>query len=291
MTVGGSDIIPRGEAEVIDRLRSVQALPALPSVVAAVSKRMASPRVNIAEIARLMAHDQGLTVRVLRLANSAFYATKEAVRTPEQAVVLLGLSTVRSLILKASIFDAFDVTRAKPFWLHALGTACAARAIAKISGLGRADDAFVMGLLHDLGKLALNEHLPKAYAQVKELVARDNILIRDAERMVLDCDHAAVGHFLGEHWSLPAEFTEAIAAHHDLSLASEAHRPWAACVHLADIIARAMLIGNGGDRGIPSIDPRALPLLRLSETDFSELFRAAENELGKAEVFFTIIEG
>lgn len=201
-------------------------------------------------------------------------------RSPEHKVVLLGLGTVRSIILKASILSAFDINRARPFWLHALGAACAARAVARISGLGRSDDALVMGLLHDLGKLAITEHLPDLAAAV-----------RDAEMAVLGCDHAAVGRFLCEHWSLPRDYRDAIAGHHDFSQACDENRPWAALVHLADIIARAMLSGNAGEFGMPILDTQALQLLKLRENQFSDLFRAAEDDLGKVEVFFTILSG
>lgn len=280
-----------GEAAVLSRLAQVQALPALPMVVNALSRRIGDHTASAGEIGRLLAHDQALTARVLRLANSAFYSPKEPVRTPDQAVVMLGFGTVRAIILKASIFSAYDVERARPYWLHALGTACAARTIARIVGMGRGDDAFVMGLLHDLGKLALDEFLPDLYRPVRAAVARDGGLIRDAELRLLGCDHAAVGRFLCEHWSLPPAYRDAIAGHHDLSLAAEVHRPFAACVHLADIIARGLMIGSGGDDAMPLIDPEALRLLNLREDRFAELFAATEEDLGRAEVFFTIING
>jgi HD-like signal output (HDOD) protein len=282
---------PPGEATVLARLANVRGLPALPMVVQTLSRRIGDQTVSAGEIARLLAHDQGLTARVLRLANSAFYASREPVRTPEQAVVLLGFGTVRAIILKASIFSAYDMERARPFWLHALGTACAARTIARVTGFGGAEDAFVMGLLHDLGKLALDEFLPDLYRPVRAAVAREGGLIRDAERRLLGCDHAAVGRFLCEHWSLPPVYREAIAGHHDLTLAQEVNRPYAACVHLADIIARGLLIGSGGDDAMPLLDPAALALLRLREERFPELFAATEEDLGRAEVFFTIING
>lgn len=280
---------PLGEAEVLRRLGAVDSLPALPTVVHAVTRRITNPRSSAAEVGRLLSHDQALTARVLRLANSAFYAPREPVKNPEHAVVLMGFSTVRAIILKASIFSAFDVASAKPFWLHALGAACAASAIARVSGVGRPEDAFVMGLLHDLGKLAIKRFLPDLHAQVCAVVERDGGLMRDAERRVLGCDHAAVGRFLCEHWMLPLDYRMAIAGHHDLEQADGGHRSWAALVHLADIMARAMLIGSGGDHAIPVLDPRALGLLSLDEERFDDLFAVAEEELGRAEVFFTIL--
>jgi HD-like signal output (HDOD) protein len=280
-----------GEAALLARLGQVQSLPALPMVVNAVSRRIGNSSAHATEIARLMSHDQALTARVLKLANSAFYSPKEPVRSPEQAVVMLGFGTVRGIILKASIFSAYDVSRARSFWLHALGTACAARAVAQISGVVSSDDAFIMGLLHDVGKLALDEFLPDLYRPVREAVAKEGGLLRDAERRMLGCDHAAVGRFLCEHWSLPAMYRDAIAGHHDLSLVQDKHKPQAACVQLADIVARSLLIGNGGDNAMPVLDHRALKLLNLRTEQCNELFSMAENELGRAEVFFTIING
>jgi putative nucleotidyltransferase with HDIG domain len=280
---------PFGEAAVLDCLRGVTALPTLPAVVSALGRRFNAPDVSAAEIADLLGHDQALTARVLRLANSAFYAPREPVRSPQQAVVLLGLSTVRAITLKASIFTAFPIIEARPFWLHSLGVACAARAIARFAGLTPADDAFVMGLLHDIGKLALAEHLPESYALVRARVVRDGGLIRAAENLELGCDHATVGGFLCSHWSLPIEFRSAISAHHDLERADGPYQAWAACLHLADILARALLIGNGGDHAMPSLDQRALRILALSSDDLPLCFSAAEDELANAEVFFGMI--
>ncbi len=280
-----------GEAAILAKLAEVQALPALPMVVNALSRRIGDVAVSAGEIGRLLSHDQALTARVLRLANSAFYSPREAIRTPDQAVVLLGFGTVRTIVLKASIFSAYDVERARPFWLHALGTACAARTVARISGIGNGDDAFVMGLLHDLGKLALDEFLPDLYRPVRAAVERDGGLVRDAEIRLLGCDHAVVGRFLCEHWSLPLAYRDAIAGHHDLSLSSDANRPYAACVQLADIIARALLIGSGGDNAMPVLDPQVMRLLNLRDDQFGDIFTATEDEIDRAEVFFTIING
>jgi putative nucleotidyltransferase with HDIG domain len=278
-----------GEAEVLRRLAEVQSLPALPTVVRAATARMADPRSSAGEVGRLLAHDQALTARVLRLANSAFYSPREPVRSPEHAVVLMGLGTVRAIVLKASIFSAFDLASARPFWLHALGTGCAATALARMTGVCPAEDAFVVGLLHDLGKLALRRHLPDLDALVKARLAQDGGLVRDAEQAVLGCDHATIGGYLCTHWSLPAEYRAAIAGHHNLALAAPEHRSWAALVHLADILARAMLIGNGGDHAMPTVLPQALELLQLDERHFRRAFAATEDELSRAEVFFTIL--
>ena len=241
--------------EVLERMDRIHALPALPVVVNAVLRDIHNPHSHAGHIGRLLSHDQALTAKILRMANSAFYAPKDHVRSVEQAVVLLGLSTVNAILVKSAIFESYDAAKARPFWLHAIGCACAARAIARKSSIGREDEAFVMGLLHDIGKLALAREFPDDYAMVRNLVSHRGILVKDAEKEVFTCNHCLVGQHLCTRWSLPHDFIEAIAYHHQPRKASEIGRNWAACVHLADILARALMIGNGGDQGIPIIDP------------------------------------
>lgn len=277
-----------GAQTVLQRMNRVHALPALPVVVNAVLRDINNPRSHAGHIGRLLAHDQALTARILRMANSAFYAPKDTVRNVEQAVVLLGLSTVNAILVKASIFDAIDAQKAKPFWLHALGAACCARAIARLARIGREDEAFVMGLLHDIGKLALESEFKDEYAMARNLVSHQGGLIRDAEENIFGCDHSMVGQHLCTRWSLPHDFIEAIGFHHCPDRASENGIRWASCVHLADICARALLIGNGGDNSIPIVNDTAMKTLGLRNQDFEKMFVLAEEELEKAEAYFNL---
>lgn len=276
--------------EILSRIARVHALPTLPFVVGQVMHSMREPLASATHVAHLLQHDQSLTARLLRLANSAFYAPLEPVRSVDHAVVLVGFSTVNAVLVKASLFDAYDQAHAKPLWLHALGTACAARAIARHTNMGRLDEAFIMGLLHDIGKLALMHEFP-AYARTTREHANDHRLpIAKAEQAILGCDHTDIGRVLAERWGLPPEYLTAIACHHRVFEAAEEHRRWAACVHVADILARSLLIGHGGDPIVPVIDRRALALLHLTHDDFGSLFALSEEELGLAEVFFHVLE-
>ena len=276
--------------EVLSRMARVHALPSLPFVVGQVMQSMREPLANATHVAHLLQHDQALTARLLRLANSAFYAPVEPVRSVDHAVVLVGFSTVNAVLVKASLFEAYDMEYAKPLWLHALGTACAARAVARKAGMGQLDEAFIMGLLHDIGKVALMHEYTEDYRRARELAFQQRIPIGKAEQIVFKCDHADVGRLLADRWGLPPEYITAIAHHHNVFQADEEHRRWAACVHIADLLARSLFIGNGGDPSIPLIDRRALALLKLTHADFEELFTLAEEELGLAEVFFSVLE-
>ena len=147
-----------------------------------------------------------------------------------------------------------------------------------------------MGLLHDIGKLAMEKEFPAEYALARNLVSHRGGLIRDAEEQVFGCDHALVGQHLCTRWSLPHDFVEAIAYHHQPEQASEIGKRWAACVHLADICARSMMIGNGGDNSIPIVNDSALATLNIGSQHFERMFKLAEEELAEAELFFSLFE-
>lgn len=277
-------------AQVLEAMSTVTTLPALPVVVQTVLRNIDADNSHLNQIARLIGHDQAITARILRLANSPFYATREPIRTISQAVPLLGLRTINAILFKTTLFDAFQRREARGFWLHALGVACATRAVARLARLGRSDETFAIGLLHDVGKLALEMAFPASYTAVRATVKARDCLIREAEAEIFGCDHAEAGQALTARWSLPTDYTDAIGCHHALDRASDEGRPWAACVHLADITARAMLIGNGGDKGMPVLDEQALNILRLTRRDFETLFATTEEELGLSEVFFNVLD-
>jgi len=274
--------------QILQQIEQLHSLPALPMVVQTLTHDIQTSTSRMDQIARLLTHDQALTARILRLANSPFYATREPVRSVSHALPLLGLRTVATLLMKVGLFD--QAQEARGFWLHALGTACAARAVARVSGLDRLDVAFTVGLLHDIGKLALRQTLPEQAAAVAAVVQERGCLIREAETAVLGLDHCRIGLVVAKRWSLPPECVAAIGQHHSVAAADERTRPWAACAHVADILARAMLIGNGGDQGIPILDPAAMDSLRLDRSRFDDLFTTAEEELSLAEVFFNILD-
>ncbi len=277
-------------AELVEGLGRGRDLPALQPVVLLTLRLLQSPRSDNAEVARLLGHDQALTARVLRLANSAFYATRERIHSPEHAVVLLGKNTLRSLILRATIFSGADQADERRFWLHALGTACAARAVATCCRCGKPEELFIAGLLHDLGKLVLARSEPALHADLRRRALGEQRLLFDLEREVLGFDHAEIGGLLCQRWSLPQTIAAAIHRHHAMTT-PDRPTPAAAAVHLADILARALLVGSGGDRSIPALAPIALDLLGCTPQSFPELCERTEDELTNAEVFFNILEG
>lgn len=222
-----------------------------------------------AQLEQVIGRDQALAARILRVANSPFYGFAGHIGSLRQACVMLGLYAVRNIVVTAGVIARFPPIPAARFdrlglWRHAIGTAVAARVLAQHRGFD-ADLAFTAGLLHDIGKLALDAVFPESFGQVLAHRDKHDCLLRDAEAAVLGFDHTEVGARVARHWKLPAGIAEAIEKHHmpDVGPASLL----VDLVHVADVLARGLDIGSGGDDLIPKLSTGALGRLTLTFED------------------------
>jgi putative nucleotidyltransferase with HDIG domain len=218
------------------------------------------------EVASALGRDPVLAARVLRLANSALYLRARRVATLREAVVLVGFAAVRSLLVGAVAYDAFrpgapgyGLDRVQ-LWQHSLAVATVARQLAG-SRERDAEAAFVAGLLHDIGKLALSSALQEQYPAVLEAVASGMDFV-EAEQAVLGCDHAQVGAEAARRWNLPDPLITAIAYHHR---PDEPEDPGLAdAVHVADALCLMLGVGVGTDQLLHRCSEGALRRLGLS---------------------------
>jgi putative nucleotidyltransferase with HDIG domain len=200
-------------AEVIARKN----LPTIPTVLAKILQLVDAESASGKELIKVIEHDQALTGKMLRLANSAFFGQTRKVATIPRAVVLLGFSTVRNLALGVKVWDALGTgiarTRLDELWAHAVTVAVAAKAIAARLRAGDPDEAFTAGLLHDVGRLVLAMRFREQYWQVVGGASEVEAVER-MEASSLGVDHAEVGAWILEAWSLPPAIVEAVRAHH-----------------------------------------------------------------------------
>ena len=200
-------------AEVIARKN----LPTIPTVLAKILQLVDAESASGKELIKVIEHDQALTGKMLRLANSAFFGQTRKVATIPRAVVLLGFSTVRNLALGVKVWDALGTgiarTRLDELWAHAVTVAVATKALAARLRAGDPDEGFTAGLLHDVGRLVLAMRFRDEYWRVvggaSEVEAIDRL-----EASSLGVDHAEVGGWILEAWSLPPAIVEAVRGHH-----------------------------------------------------------------------------
>ncbi len=242
-------------------LSQLDALPPLAPIAARILALTEDSRSNARQIIELISADPALTARVLSILGRAEHGMKTKALSIENAVVLLGFSTIRQITLALKVMEVFgpasNETREEggfdraEFWKHCLCVACAAREIATaLPRCGSPDEAFVHGLLHDIGKIALDTAMPKAFHRIAREANEHRADIADMERRMLGVDHAVIGRRLAEKWGLPRALTECIWLHHQHpeglpdSIASGLH---VQVVQLADTIAREQRIGYSGN--------------------------------------------
>jgi putative nucleotidyltransferase with HDIG domain len=281
-------------AKLRNAVESVTDLPTLPTVVAKISSQIANPSTNAADIGKLIEQDQSLTSKVLRLVNSTYYGFPKQIKSIQHAVVILGFSKVKTIVITAAVFDmmrkegrtGLDVRR---LWQHSLGVAVASKVVAEAIGIGHsAEDAFLGGLLHDIGKIILDQYQPNIYSPVVRYADEKGILLYDAEKAIMGVSHAHVGEWMMERWRLPPVIVGMVREHHTPSRAME-RRETVNAVHIGDIVARALGIGCGGDRRIPAINP-TVAANHLIDADFlARTVDVVVREIDKTGSFLELI--
>lgn len=248
-------------------IRRLNSLSTLPAVAAQFLSEVSEPQVSTSALAQIIESDPALTAKILSL------AVKEGLLFPDEkpsvknVVAKLPASTVRNAVLSVKVFQVFennydpDLTRALPrkqLALHALAVACCASNIAEIVWPGQnPQSVFSAGLLHDIGKLALDEVMPKSFERITKEAKLQNACMCGIEQKYLGLDHTILGKRLAEKWNLPQQIVFAIWLHHSDTQSISKNTPAgkiAEVVQLADLIARQCGIGQSGSFDTPSVD-------------------------------------
>jgi HD-like signal output (HDOD) protein len=240
---------------------SIIGLPTLPTIVSKMIDQVDSPRTSTAALARLIASDQALTAKVLKFANSAYYGFPREISTVNMAIVVLGFNAVKEMGLSLSVFDVFKKTPSNAyfdvtlFWEHSVGCGVAARMLARTYKPALAGEAFVAGLLHDVGKVILKQYFDTEFAEIIKAQQERNVTLEEAELATIETTHTQIGNWLAEKWNLPELICETIRCH---------HTPWEtdkeplflACVTIADYLCHISKTGQSGRFVPPVLDPR-----------------------------------
>ncbi len=262
-------------AEVI---RHLQNLPTLSTVVMDLLNAVDDDDIDIGTLARKVSHDQALTAKTLRFANSSFFGSQSKVTTIQQAISLLGVRSVRHLIIATALAEQFPDSActgfdSRAFWRHSNATAVCCKVLAMHLHLNQ-DYAFTAGLLHDIGRLVLVSRFPQQYAAVIAARAAADCHLLDAERAVLGTDHVAVGTVLAAQWNFSETIRKAIAGHHDPE--AFGHASIASVVHVANSIVQALDLGGLEDDLVAPVSQVAWDGLGMEEHEYARIFRETE---------------
>lgn len=192
-------------------------IPTIPVVATRILQLLEDPRTTADDLARAVAADPAVAARVMKISNSSFYGCQRQVQTLSAAVMVLGFSTLKSLVIAASVkevYRPFGLTE-KMLWEHSFGAGLAARIIARSTRLVNEEEAFLSGLFHDIGKIIMNTLDRENFQILMQKVYNENLLFWEAERDVFPYTHADAGGLVIRKWNFPEELVTAVRHHHD----------------------------------------------------------------------------
>jgi HD-like signal output (HDOD) protein len=257
-------------------------LPALPGSAMAAMKMADDPKVNARELQAVIARDQALTARILKICNSAMFCFEREVATLTHAIAILGLDKVRSIIVAATVQQMFhsDATSGKDlttrlFWEHSWGAALAARALAVATKFPVPEEAFTCGLIHDIGKLVLLKNRSDLYREILNDVYRGKTSFYQSEMDAFGFSHAHLGALLASKWHFPSQLVEGILCHHDVAAAPK-YRHLTAITALADRMMILLEVGFQKDKSLKLEEEISAQYLKLSAQALQKLLAGAQ---------------
>ncbi len=248
-------------SELASLTRQIAELPPLPRAMAEAVRLMADDDLSPRACIEAITYDQALAVRILRLANSAFYGAPGHVGTVSDAVRLLGLRTVTGVlsvvamqtVLKGWHCEAFDFEN---YWRHSVGVAVAAKELALRGGVD-GELAFVAGLMHDVGQVAMALCQPELAQETWQRARSSDQPALEVERALWSSGHDVLGSDIARHWRFPLDIVEAIACHHLPHRAPRGPAALGQIVHVADAIAHGLDLNGDKCEAVPNVDSAA----------------------------------
>jgi putative nucleotidyltransferase with HDIG domain len=275
------------------KTQSVMALPTLPTVVSKMIEMIDDRGASAQDLANLISTDAALTARLLKMANAPYNGFQREISTVDAAVSVLGIDTVKDMGLSLSVFDAFKDAGpaaagfdAVKFWEHSAACGAAARNLSAKTAPEHSGEAFVAGLLHDIGKIILNQYFGNEWVEALKKSRDENCDLDKAENEVFGVSHSGVGAWLTEKWNLPHLICDAVK-HHHAPWEAEADPAFAATVTVADAVCHLAQIGDSGRKSCPRyggqlwqiFDAAGIPIkensLKTLRDDFLAEYRGA----------------
>ena len=274
-------------------IQEISHIATLPEVTMKIIKLVEDPDSTAQDLNKVISNDPALGARILKVVNSAFYGLPGQIGSINRAIVLLGLNAVKNIAIAASLAKLFRGGKiaenfdARDLWSNAIASATATRLLAKKVSLGLPDEAFLAGLIHDLGIMVEIQAKRAQFVQVLERVAADpSITFRQAETEIIGANHEQFGQALCKLWKFPVNFQYVTGFHHRPGELSENHRALTGLVYVADLITKNLNIGFTMGTEQDEIDPGLLEELKLTNTMIEEVTAQLPAAIDEAKAIF-----
>jgi HD-like signal output (HDOD) protein len=280
--------------EVQRALAKVTEIGALPEVTARIVQAVEDPSATPKVVQRAVEYDPALTTKILKLVNSAFYGLPSQVASLERAIVMLGLSAVRSLALAASLSRLFKNDRiceqftTADLWRHCVAVGVCSRLLARAARGVPGDEAFVAGLVHDMGLIIAQQLFREQVSQVAQRCLAEPQSYCAAEEVAFGADHQALGGALAAKWKFPPGVCHAVAYHHDPSSLQPDLQKMAALVYLADTLCCQGQQGFWLTAANQELSPRLMELTGVTADELTQTAADLPSRLAEAEKIFTL---
>lgn len=277
-------------AEIQELVNNASELISLPEVALRVNELASDPNSSTDDLASVISQDPALAVRMLKVANSAYYGLSKEIETISRAVAVLGTKKIRDLVLSSSASEAFNgipnsLITMQDFWHHSLYCGILAQILSKKSKKANAESIFIAGLLHDVGQLLMFNQMPeKSHEAILLLMeGTEDLDTYEAEQHVFGFDHTQVGAALIESWKLPRVLKECVEFHHKPQNAKDFPAE-VALINIANAVAvMADFDSMNPDDEVPKIDPTAWELTGLKKSDLPDAINEAQKEIMEVE--------
>jgi len=282
--------------ELKERINQITNLPTLPQVATRLMQVVNDPNTSASDVAAIISQDLSLSAKVLRLANSAFYGIPRSITNINNAVVILGLRVINTIILSVTVFDMFPQDRyktlfdRKAFWRHSLGCALISKMLASVMKKFipiDTEEAFCAGLLHDIGKVVMEQYIHDDFHEVLAYAEEHGISAVQAEQEVLNATHCDVAEWLTSGWDLPAEILQPIIQHHTPDKASK-HNDIVSLCHFADYLCYETGLTISEHDKAPTLFIEHVEKLGIPTEEVECLKIELSQELEKMAIFFDI---
>jgi putative nucleotidyltransferase with HDIG domain len=279
------------EQQILKKIDRIEDIPTLPTIVFELNAYLQDPDTSIKTVCDTIEKDQAITLKILKLVNSAFYGFKTKISDLRNAIVLLGYNSVRNAIVSLSIIHTFSKRVAlmdfdiSQFWKHSLAVAVTSKNIAQLSKKESPDNCFVGGLLHDTGKVILAQYFPELFEKVWITLQNEHLSFYEAEQKELPIDHTKIGAHLASKWQLPAGLVEAIRWHHEFRPDSK-NANFVQNVYLANIIVNSYDVDQELRLDLSKIHPDVVKFIMDMMEDVGDWYSGLTDEIEAAYGFF-----
>ncbi|TVR11805.1 MAG: HDOD domain-containing protein [Planctomycetota bacterium] len=283
-----SQIIKVSFTDIIGRVHNV---PSLPEVVTEVVRLINDPRSSAEQVHKIMVKDQAMAAKILRMVNSVYYGLPDPVHNLEQAIVILGFKTIRSIAMSIAVINLFQQQDAnfnmKSFWTHSAVMAQISRLLAAKARLPDPEVAFITGLLKDIGMLIMVQHAPDETKRMIAVAREFRYDINRAARKVLTTDHAEVGAWLCKKWELPDHLVDAVR--NQFSLDQAVDPKLTSVLQFGEYLCGLKKIRFAGQCGEPKIDQAVWGHLGIDKTSLVEVLSVINDEVDNAKMLLKMV--